>query len=54
LLVVDLFWEKSTVGWCLISQANRALISNLQWNEPVVQTHSSPSLYYNFLWSFHR
>jgi hypothetical protein len=23
LLVVDLFWEKSTAGWCLISQANR-------------------------------
>jgi hypothetical protein len=28
LLVAGLFWEKSTVGWWLISQANRASVSH--------------------------
>jgi hypothetical protein len=39
LLVAGLFWEKNTVGWWLISQANRAnrinilvLIRKEQWN----------------------
>jgi hypothetical protein len=43
LLVAGLLWEKSTAGWWLISQANRA------WECSVLQETLLSSLFSSFL-----